>query len=189
MTISVILAAALSAGMAVQPVPAGPDAGPEAISAHYYGPPTTTEAPRVVAKSLLAKAGPIGLARSIGKVDEALAQCKSMRLQMEALIGDVHGSYTVHPDWVAGYQSCLEVRFDEIKDVREAIDARQQNLLNGEDGEAAMRAADAVARLMVYQIDVRKAVEAELQEQKAFVEFYNFGHKGRAADTGNTAER
>ncbi|RFB03962.1 hypothetical protein [Parvularcula marina] len=167
---------------ALQPVPAGPDDGPEAIAAQYFAPPSSTKVDRVVTTERLERAGPITLARSIGKVEEALTQCQALRLQMEALIGDNYGSYSVHPGWVDGYKDCLETRFDEIQQVKVAIDRRQQALLSGQNADSAVRAADAMARLSVYQLDVRKAVEAEVSEQKKFIAYYNTGNKPQAAD-------
>lgn len=110
----------------VQPVPAGTDEGPESIAALYFAPLESTEAPRVVKSSRLERSGPITLAQSIGKVEEALANCKALRLQMETLIGDDYGSYSVHPDWVEGYKSCLTVRYAEIQEIGDAIDRRQK---------------------------------------------------------------
>ncbi|MEM9235063.1 MAG: hypothetical protein AAGA69_12595, partial [Pseudomonadota bacterium] len=166
MLLSLTLSALSAMAMTAQPLPAGPDEGPEAIAAQYFAPPNSKEAQRVVSDRTLERAGPITLARSIGRVEEALAQCKAMRFQMEALIGDNYGSYSVHPDWLDGYQSCLEVRFEEIGDIKDAIDRRQQALLSGQDAENAVRAADAMARLSVYQLDVRKEIEAEVSAQK-----------------------
>ena len=100
-----------------------------------------------------------------------------MRLEMEALIGERHGSYSVHPDWVAGYQSCLQTRFAEINAIGKAIKTREQALLSGLDAETAVRTADAMARLTVYQMDVKHAVVKEVDNQKTFVKFYNYGNK------------
>lgn len=184
MILSTVFSALALMGSAFQPIPAGPDDGPEAVAAQYFAPPTSTEVERVTSTARLERAGPITLARSIGKVEDALAECRALRQQMETLIGDNYGSYSVHPDWVEGYKNCLETRFAEIKEIKTAIERREKALLSGQDADAAVRAADAMARLTLYQLDVRKAIEAEVSEQKNFVKYYNTGNRAEK-ETGS----
>lgn len=166
--------AMISAAIA-EPTPAPTDDGREAVAAHYFAPPDTTAVQSVLDDQALRDAGIVSLARAIGSVEDALASCKTIRYQMTSLIGDNYGSYSVHPDWVEAYRNCLTTRFDETGRLKTAIDARRQALMGSNDGEAALRAADVMARLSVYQIKTRKAVEAEVAAQKAFVAYYNTG--------------
>ena len=179
MIVSSLLAAAAALTLSSQPMPANPDDGPESRAAHYFAPPDSTEAQNVVDTSRLGYAGPITLARSIGLVEDGLGQCVTMRKQMEELIGDTYGSYSVHPDWVDSYQSCLQTRHQEIKEIGTAISKRQKDLMDGKDAEAALRMSDAMARLTVYRGEVKRAIEAEGKRQKDFVAYYNTGNKPR----------
>lgn len=177
MIISSLLAAVAALTLSNQPVPASADDGPESRAAHYFAPPDSTEAEHVLDTSRLDYAGPITLARAIGLVEEGLGQCVTMRKQMESLIGDTYGSYSVHPDWVDGYQSCLRARHQEIKEIGNAITKRQKDLMDGKDADAALRMSDAMARLTVYRGEVKRAIEAEGKRQKDFVAYYNTGNK------------
>lgn len=175
-----ILATAALALSSVTP-PSGEPAGPEEIAARYFAPPPSLVTQTVFDDSDVAGAGALTLASTLGEVEEALALCKRMRYQMEALIGDTYGSYTVHPGWLKAYQECILTRDAEVKRLGAAIDARERALLDGADAESAQRAADVMARLAIYHLQVKTSVREEVRAQKDFVRYYNTGNRSETA--------
>lgn len=165
----------LMASMDIAPAPAAPEEGPESVAAHYFAPPTQTDAVALISEPELAAAGPISLSFEMREVEQGLKACTAMRTQMETLLGDKHGSYSVHPDWVEGYQNCLLTRYDEILTLGDTLMTRETELISGQTAEDAVRTADAMAHLKVYQLKIKRAVFKEVKNQKDFVVFYNTG--------------
>jgi hypothetical protein len=162
--------------------------GPEEVAAEYFAPPETTDVPRVVTAEGLRGAGAIALATRLGEVQAALAGCKRLRFEMEALIGDTYGSYSVNPGWLNRYQNCLVARNQEQRLIGTAIDERRRQVLEANEGTAALRASDVMARLSVYQIEVKDAVQKEFAAQKEFVRYYNTGQRENADTVDRTTQ-
>ena len=158
--------------------------GMEEAAALYFAPPPTEAAEAAIDTDRLSDAGTVQLAIALGQVEDGLAACQELRRQMQALIGDDYGSYSVNPGWLRRYQACVVTRAQEARAVGQAIRARQTELISrigaaeAEDDEAAqdaMRAADLMARLSARQSDVKIAVAREGRRQRAFVRYYNTG--------------
>lgn len=174
MDTALVMIATLS--LMAPPAPAGDDQGPESIAATYFAPPDAVAFTPTIDEAQLSSGGVVAVARAIGAAEQALAQCQSYRFQMEALIGDTFGSYTVHPDWMTLYQNCLLTRHEEVTTLKRVIAAQEAKLLSGENAANAVAGADTVARLSVYRLSVEKAVVKEVAAQKAFVKYYNTGN-------------
>lgn len=159
--------------------------GLEEASALYFAPPPTEQAEPVLATDRLLDAGTVQLAIALGQVEEGLTACQALRREMQALIGDTYGSYSVNPGWLRRYQSCVVTRAEEVRAVGKAINARQTELISRigaseavdapEGGGDAMRAADLMARLSARQSAVKLAITREGRRQRAFVRYYNTG--------------
>ena len=158
--------------------------GMEEAAALYFAPPPTEAAEAAIDVDRLSDAGTVQLAIALGQVEEGLSACQDLRRQMQVLIGDDYGSYSVNPGWLRRYQACVVARSQEVRAMGAAIRARQTALISrigeaeGEDEETAqdaMRAADLMARLSARQSDVKIEVAREGRRQRAFVEYYNTG--------------
>ena len=158
--------------------------GMEEAAALYFAPPPTEEAEAAIDTARLPEAGTVQLAIALGQIEEGLAACQDLRRQMQSLIGDTYGSYSVNPGWLRRYQACVVARAEEVRAAGAAIRARQTDLISrigseeAEDVDAAedaMRAADLMARLAARQSDVKIEVSREGRRQRAFVGYYNTG--------------
>ena len=165
-----------------------PDGGLEEISAVYFAEPPQEEAAEAVSAETLDGAGAVALAISLGRVEEALEECRGLRRDMQRLIGDTYGSYSVNPGWLKRYQSCVLARSEETRAIGTAIRLRQRELIAAntdadegtEEAEAALRAADLMARLSARQSAVKLAIRREARKQKALVQYYNTGEMPEA---------
>ena len=156
--------------------------GLEEAAALYRAAPPTERAESVVDDAALADAGTVQLAIALGQVEEGVRACRTLRQEMQALIGEDYGSYAVNPGWLRRYQSCILTRADEAQRIGDAIDVRQRELIGrvgaaGDEASSddAMRAADLMARLGARQSAVKLAVAQEGRLQRAFVRYYNTG--------------
>ena len=184
-TLTIIAALAALPGMAVaQGTGEAPDETPgggmEEAAALYFAPPPTEEAKPAIDQARLVDAGTVRLAIMLGQVEDALGACQALRRDMQDLIGDTYGSYSVNPGWLRRYQACVLARSDEVRAIGRAVNARRTELISrvgsGEDEAGdAMRAADLMARLAARQSDVKIAVAREGRRQRAFVGYYNTG--------------
>ena len=156
-----------------------PGGGMEEAAALYAVAPPTEEAGAVVDEASVAEAGTVQLAALLGQVEAGLEACRTLRREMQALIGDEHGSYSVNPGWLRRYQSCVLRRAGETRALGDAIGARQRELIGRigqeEEGGDAMRAADMMARIAARQSEVQRGVAREGRMQRHFVRYYNTG--------------
>ena len=157
--------------------------GMEEAAALYFAKPDTEDADAAIDQTRLGDMGTVQLAIALGQVEDGLSACQTLRREMQSLIGDTYGSYSVNPGWLRRYQDCVLTRAEEVRAVGRAIRARQTDLIarigeEEEDEEAAadaMRAADLMARLSARQSDVKLAISREGRMQRAFVRYYNTG--------------
>lgn len=167
--------------MTSQPAPPGED-----VRALYYAPSETSEAEASFNLDGLPSAGIFSLAAYLAAVEQSLNGCISMRTEMSSLIETDFGSYAVHPSWLPTYQSCLLARDAEVKALGRALNERRPALLDGLEGEDAVRVTDALARLTIYRTRIKKQVADELDVQGTFVARYNAG--GGAGTPGSDIE-
>lgn len=157
-----------------------PELALEEISGKYFAPPSALAQAPTVSANDVEDAGIISLAGFLGQVDTALSGCRMMRYEIEALIsveGGI-GSYAVHPDWLGVYQDCLQLRRAEIALMGGAITAQEAALLAGTEADAAVRGAEAIARLSVYQTQLKLTLNHETRAQRELVNYYNSGGAG-----------
>ena len=184
-------AATATAQISRAPIDETPPGGLEEAAALYFAPPTDEAVQDAIDLEATRNAGAVALAIALGQVEQGMDACRELRLEMQELIGDTYGSYAVNPGWLRTYQNCLVRRGEEADAIREAIEARQRELIErtaesleaGEvsaaeaeaNSEAALRAADLMARLSARQSAVRRALRQEGRMQQAFVRYYNTG--------------
>ncbi|WOI54604.1 hypothetical protein [Parvularcula sp. LCG005] len=184
--LSAIAMGALTLSAAVAQTELQEDLGPEELAGLFFAPPESTDATVLVTEDDLQGAGAFVLASRLGRVERALSDCKTLRYQMETLIGASMGSYSVHPEWINRYKSCIVQRNEEVKLIGSAIKAQQSAVIGANEGEAALRAADVMARLTVYQTRMKKAVKEEYKAQQSLISYYNSG--GTAQPPENRAK-
>lgn len=162
-----------------------PEGGLEEAAALYFAPPADEEPMPAIDIAGVENAGAVALAIALGRVEEGIQACQDLRDEMQQLIGDTYGSYSVNPGWLRAYQNCLLRRGEEADAIEAAIEARQRELISRTaaatgtedeaDSEASLRAADLMARLSARQSAVRRALRQEGRMQQAFVRYYNTG--------------
>ena len=190
-TLGLLAALSLAAAPAAAQVQGGvldetPEGGLEEAAALYFAPPPDEEPMPAIDLDEARNAGAVALAIALGRVEEGIAACRDLRDEMQQLIGDSYGSYSVNPGWLRTYQNCLLRRGEEADAIDTAIEARQRELIARtaaggeaaeEDSDAALRAADLMARLSARQSTVRRALRREGRMQQAFVRYYNTGKR------------
>ena len=164
-----------------------PEGGLEEAAALYFAPPPDEEPLPAIDLAEVENAGAVALAIALGRVEEGIGACQDLRDEMQQLIGDTYGSYSVNPGWLRTYQNCLLRRGEEADAIDTAIEARQRELIartaavseteSEADSEASLRAADLMARLSARQSTVRRALRQEGRMQQAFVRYYNTGKR------------
>ncbi len=117
----------------------------------------------------------VNLAVRLNRIEKEIAKCQAVRNDVEKIIGDRPGSYSVDIGWVKVYQNCLVQRRNEMDRLLKKVNQRQAEIVTAAGDDGASKQWDMIARVNARYSEVRLHLNSEFKRQADFVEYYNTG--------------
>lgn len=142
---------------------------------YRYEPETTVIARQFTGDLTGMSALDLGLA--LGRLEQGMQACTTLRQEMEARIGDRPGSYSVRPAWVKRYQNCIAASRADINAVGEAIRVQRAAAIERLGDEGATLEFEFLDKLSIRHAQIRMDNTNEARLQRDFVSYFNTGVK------------
>ena len=142
---------------------------------NYKAAPDTGALETLFEQDMLEFDSEVNLAVRLNRIEKEIAKCQVVRNDVEKIIGDRPGSYSVDIGWVKVYQNCLVQRRNEMDRLLKKVNQRQAEIVTAAGDDGASRQWDMIARVNARYSEVRLHLNSEFKRQADFVEYYNTG--------------